>query len=541
MGSLPALLGALGGVTLAFGLLTLLMALFQPLMPMSWVFVNLGAGALLLAASAVTGFDALRARVRSGASRRRSAQGSNALLRAALALAILGMLAFLSTRYTHRFDWTEQRVNTLSEQSLELLAGLDADVQLTAFFKERDSVAVRDLLDRYAHASERLSVRFVDPNVRPDLVEAHALEGDELARGLILATTGGSDAGADGVRITQFSEFDVTNALAKLARPSARKVYFLVGHNERLIQAPADGAEAGGTGETPDGRGGFGRAAAALRKESIEVEPLLLATAEGVPDDADALVVAGPTRPFFDSEIEMLEVYLAGGGNVMVMIDPRARTNLYDRVRAWGAAFGDDVLVDPVSSLNRQPTAPLAGRYAEEHPIGRSLGRTVYPMARSVTAGATSGLAPVVFSGEHAWAERDVEGWVKTGRATLDDTDLAGPVSLLVAGRPAAVGAGAGRLVVVGDSSFGTNEFFTAFANRELLLNAVSWLVGDDAQIAVRPHVSRASSVALTAREFQAIQSLSLFVLPEGIALVGVLAWWSRRRRAAGAPGGAGA
>jgi ABC-type uncharacterized transport system involved in gliding motility auxiliary subunit len=538
MKALPALLGALGGVALSFGLLSALLALFQPLMPFGWVIANLATGTALILVSIALGFDALRERIGSGASRRRALHGTNVVLTAALSLAIIGMLSFLSTRYTHRFDWTEQRVNTLSGETLTLLDGLEDDLVLTAFFKERDSVDVRDLLDRYAHASARVEVRFVDPNVRPDLVEAHALAQEELAHGLILATRG-SGPSAASARIAKASEFDITNALAKLLRSEERKLYFLTGHNERIAVAPPpaeDADEGAQSPETADGRAGFGRAAEALGHAGFEVAALLLATEQEVPADADALVIAGPTRPFFESELAAVERYVERGGALLVMVDPRARTNLYEHLAAWGANVGDDVVVDPVLSLNRQPTAPVAERYAEEHGISRSLERTVFPMARSVTADPLSGLVPVVFTSETSWAERDLDAWIRTGRAMQGDEDLIGPVPIAVAGQPSTRERdAASRLVVIGDSSFATNEFFDAFGNRELLLNTTHWLAGEETQIAVRPNVARASSVELTAGQFQAIQYLSLFVLPEGVALAGVLTWWTRRRRAGSA------
>ncbi len=553
MAALPALLGALGAVAFSFGLLSLLMAVFQPLMPASLVFGNLTVGFVLLVVAGTWSLDSIRERVRSGGGRRRGAHATGSLLRLGLALAILAMLAFLSTRYSYRFDWTDQQINTLSESTRELLAGLEQDVTLTAFFREQDSISVRDLLDRYDHAGKRagsLEVRFVDPNVRPDLVEAHQLDAADLARGLILATSGDAS-----VQIVQFSESDIANALVKLTRESERKIYFVEGHNERLIEAPSSPeAEPAGSGglepvgdpaEGPaEGRGGFTRVAAALRNETYQVERLLLATAGEVPADADLLVIAGPTQPFFESELTLLERYLADGGALLVMIDPRAQTNLYDALARWGVAVGDDVIVDPLQSLSGQPTAPVAESHAADHPISRSLSRTVYPMARSVTllpeaaaagaAAADSGLREIVFSGETSWAERDVDGWIGGGRAELGDDDLAGPVPLVVAGRPLSASdaeATDARLVVIGDSSFATNEYLDAFSNRDLLLNSVSWLIGDVEHIAVRPNVSRSSSVRLTGRQFQAIQYFSLLVVPEGIALVGVLAWWSRRRR----------
>jgi ABC-type uncharacterized transport system involved in gliding motility auxiliary subunit len=48
--------------------------------------------------------------------------------------------------------------------------------------------------------------------------------------------------------------------------------------------------------------------------------------------------------------------------------------------------------------------------------------------------------------------------------------------------------------------------------------------------ISVRPGQPRASRLQLTTEQFMQIRYLSLFVLPELIAVVGVIAWWIRRR-----------
>lgn len=531
--NVPGLLGALGGVAFGFGLLSLLLAIFQPLMPASLVYGNLLVGFLLLVASATWGFDVLRERLQSTGGRRAGVQGASALAFAALGLVILGLLAFLSTRYTTRFDWTEQRVNTLSDQSLSLIEGLDEDVALTAFFRPQDSMLVRDLLDRYDESSSRLRVTFVDPNQRPDLIEAHGVDPSDLARGVMLVTRGD-----DSVTVRSFDESQITNALLKLTRQGGRKVYFVEGHNERRIGAadaplPQAGEEDPDV-ESPNGRAGFGRAAAALRNETHVVESLLLATSPDVPEDADVLVVAGPTRPFFDAERDALERYLARGGALLVLLDPRAQTNLTDDLSRWGAEVGDDVIVDPVMSVNRQPTAPVAETYGEGHPIGAQLSRTVFSMARSVVpAAGQEGLTPLVLTSASAWAEADLDEWIKTGRAMQGAEDLAGPLSLAVVGRPDVEiddPVREPRLVVFGDSNFGTNELIDVFSNRDLLLNSVNWLLGDVEQITIRPNVSRTSTVTLTAGQLQAVQYFSLFVLPEGIALAGVFAWWNRRR-----------
>ena len=84
---------------------------------------------------------------------------------------------------------------------------------------------------------------------------------------------------------------------------------------------------------------------------------------------------------------------------------------------------------------------------------------------------------------------------------------------------------------MVGDSDFASNEFVVRYGgNRDFFVNSVNWLLGDVESISIRPHQSRASRFVGSQEEVRAIQYLSLFVLPEAIAFLGVFAWWSRRK-----------
>ena len=83
-----------------------------------------------------------------------------------------------------------------------------------------------------------------------------------------------------------------------------------------------------------------------------------------------------------------------------------------------------------------------------------------------------------------------------------------------------------------GDADFASNEMIDAYLNRDLFVNSVNWLLGDVEAIAIRPNTSRASRFQPTAEEFERIRLLSLFVLPEALAVLGVFTWWSRRRTA---------
>ena len=53
--------------------------------------------------------------------------------------------------------------------------------------------------------------------------------------------------------------------------------------------------------------------------------------------------------------------------------------------------------------------------------------------------------------------------------------------------------------------------------------------MGDVEAISIRPTLSRASRFQLSTEQFMRIRTLSLFVLPEVLAVIGVFVWWSRR------------
>lgn len=535
MTGMAALLAGLGIVAIGFGVLSALMSLLQPYTDPLWVMGNLVVGMLLLGAGVVMSLESIRERIRSGGTRRAGKYGSSAILSAVLGILILGFLGYLSTRYSHRFDFSEAGVHTLAEQSTQLLESLEEDVSITAFFTVSEAPPVRDLLERYAHRSDRIHLRFVDPNAAPALVEEVGLSSGELARGVVRFSLESGEA----LSLSKFTEPDVTNALRKLVMSSGKKVYFLEGHNERTIKPRRAGA--GSFATDPDT---FGRAAEALRNETYEVESLLLATLAEVPEDASVVVVAGPTRPLLTAEIEALGRYVETGGSLFVAIDPRAQTNLFDLLLGWEVAFGEDVVVDQALAVFGQATTPLAGEYDGRHPITHLMREpTLFPMVRSVEPGSQADYSRIVRTGQESWAERDLDDWRESGRAEFGPNDLAGPVTIAIAGVPQILDAdgekvaNVGRIVVFGDSDFATNEYFDALLNRDLFINSVNWLVGDVDQISVRPNVSRASSFVMSKDEFRVIQYLSLFVLPEAIAIVGVIVWWLRRK----APGRSGA
>jgi ABC-type uncharacterized transport system involved in gliding motility auxiliary subunit len=531
------LLGGLGAVAVVFALISFVIQLLSGgglLLEQELAFsaANLVIGGVLLAIALGSNLERIRERMRTGEAKRAGRYGTSAILSTVLGIALLVMLAFLSTRYHHRWDWTEAKSHSLTDQTVKVLGGLEEPVRVTALYAQIAATEVKDLLERYEVAApEQFEVEYVDPQAQPGRLAELGIEGERLQGGLLHVALG-----PNSVDVEEPSEVALTQAIVKLTRQEVKKVYFLDGHNERVVE-----------GEKAAEGDGMAQAAEALRNENYTVETLLLAAKGDVPGDADVVIVAGPTRPLHESEHGALERYLARGGALLVMIDPRAGTDLGDDLAKWGVELGDDVIVDRVQGLFGRPTTPFAAEYGD-HEITRELGdATMFHVARSVLPAATAegALSPIVRTSDASWAERDMDRLLTRGEAEYNEgVDLQGPVSLAVAGTldlsgadgapPAEAGAEdaskTARLVVLGDSDFASNQLILEFRNRDLFVNSVNWLLGDVEAISVRPGQARASRLQLSGEQFLEIRYLALFVMPELIAILGVIAWWRRRR-----------
>jgi ABC-type uncharacterized transport system involved in gliding motility auxiliary subunit len=524
---LSSLLGALGGVSILFALASFFMAL-TGVTHLSWSIVHGVVGVVLLASGAAINLDALRERMSSGEARRASKHGSSAVLSTLLAIAIVGMAGFMANRYPKRFDWSEQQVHSLTDQTQKVLASLDDDVRVVGLFARTEVGGVKETLDRYSYVTERFVVDVVaDPNEQPDLLERFAIAPEQLGQGLLRLAYRD-----EVVTLDELSEEKITNAIVKLTRTGEKTVYFLEGHSERAIEGEAGAA-----------KDGYSRAAEALRNENYRVERLLLAATGAVPDDADVVIVAGPTRTLRAEESAALDEYLQGGGALMALVDPRANTDLVDKLAEWGVALGDNIVVDRAQALFGRATTPFASEYGA-HAITKDMRETtLFHVVRSVKQGegAQGSFTELVLTGPESWAESDLARFYEQGDAELGAEDLAGPVPVAVAGTvvfeaapedPADPAGPEARLAVFGDADFAANEFLGAYRNRDLFVNTVNWLLGDVEAISLRPNTSRASRFQLTTEQFQTIRLFSLLVLPEALAVLGVFTWWSRRQNA---------
>jgi ABC-type uncharacterized transport system involved in gliding motility auxiliary subunit len=504
-----------GLVFFGFGLVALLAGAH-----LGWIYGHFVLALGLWAYALATGFGELRRQLSGDAARRGARYGANTVVQAVASTVILAVLAFVTVQRPVRWDWTESQVHSLSGASRGVLDQIPEaqPVEVLAFFLPGTEAAAKQLLEQYTYHSKRIGFRVVDPNASPQLATRHQVN----TNGVLIVCGGPCDQAPGTARVSEANEQELTKAIRSVLS-TKKKVYFLAGHGE------ADPADAEVRGAA--------LAKQALEGENLEVAPLVLANQEKVPDDAAAVVIAGPSNTPFPRELEALDRYLRGGGSLLVLSDPIVEDGLEEQVKAWGITLGDDVIVDQQIQLFAGPQVgiePVVLSYGS-HPVTEKLrGQiTTFYLARSLAAAESgNGAVELASTGEQSWAESDVQRFVRESTVGRDDADRKGPIPIAMARTFAVEGAEQkreGRLVVVGDSDFSRNRYITSAANADLLLNMVNWLVGEEHFISIERKLPRASSVALTNEQFYNFRYLSLFVLPEALLVGGILVWWRRR------------
>ena len=371
-------------------------------------------------------------------------------------------------------------------------------------------------MQAYENASERLSVRQLRLDDAPPEAEAHAA----FEPALVACREGR----CEGVGYP--SEGSITTALLRLLTARTIRAYFLLGHGEIDLADESDD--------------GYGLVRDVLRDEGIEPRGWIGPSRRAVPEDADLVVVAAPERNLLPPEIEALQRYLEAGGRLLALVEPGIETNLHALLERWGFGLPEGIVADRATSPlleSPRPVTLVVQSFSADHPVTRPFSpRTMMllPTTRSVRAerkpAPEDRISEIVYSSPYAWIESDVPAALHGRPIQPDPDELQGREIPLAAAARYPRGDHEARILVIGDRDFARNRNLYSLYNRDLLLNAVHWLVEQDRRLALRDKFWTPRQDPLTPQETLTFFYFFAFALPEVLLLLGIHAWHRQRR-----------
>lgn len=434
-----------------------------------------------------------------------------------LFLAIIGLLAWLSHRYSFESDWTSTGRHTLSDTSITLLSRIEGPVQITAFAHKEVQPAIKEFINRYQKHKPDIALSFVNPDFYPDKTREMGItvEGE-----LVITYQGRSE------HVTNPGEETITNSLQRLLRSQEKKLVFLTGHGERQATGQANHD--------------YSLLTNYLATKGINIVSHNLTEQPAIPVDTAILIIAGPQIDYFDGEVDLIRKFLERGGNLLWLHDPGALYNLDELAQDLRIRFIDGVIVDPTTQVLgiSDPSFALVTRY-NEHPITRGFAlMTLFPRARGIQ-----------FIGQEEWTATPFlqtidRSWAESGimQGTIEydaDQDIPGPLAIGMALTRELPGkeptdeeqdSPQQRVVVLGDGDFLSSAYLGNQGNQDLGYNIINWLSHDDNFIAIPGRKSPDTELVMSETAWSLLGLFFLLGLPLLLLGGGIFVWVKRRK-----------
>lgn len=472
---------------------------------------------------------------------------ANVLFAGLLALLLLFFINALSARIYGRWDLSAARLYGLSDATVQLLDQVTDRIDVIVFFQRENSLFhdVDNLLREYQYRSPMLRVEYVDPDRSlaraEELARVHGVDAPNVVifyregRRRILEADDimeydfrGVREGVGPARARFRGEQAFSSAIHHVTQDEKPKLFFLSGHGERRI-------------DNFDPVVGYSSIARRLREQHIELETLVLGEVSDIPEEADALVIAGPTRRISQPELDLIHDYLERSGRVLMLLDAQTRTGLASVLERWGVMLGDDVVIDPARTLTGREV--FITDYGL-HPITAGIRglttifyspRSVSPLEEQVETTTDQADKPFVSvlasTSESSWAD------VNPDQMPLrfdPGMDRRGPIPIAVAVERGPVPGidvqiRSARMVIFGDSAFAANAALTG-GDEEFFLQAVNWLLDREQWLAIAPRDVDEIRLVMNRTQIRQLIVWVVGVFPGIAAGLGLLVWLRRRQ-----------
>ena len=454
--------------------------------------------------------------------------GGYSLAVTAVVLAIcvaVNVLAGLLPTSATRYDISAAKLYSVTSSTKAVLTGLTDDVTIYWIVQagQEDSV-IENLLGKYESLSSHITVEVKNPDVYPTFAAQYTSE--TVANNSLVVECGDrsryiayDDIYQQEVDYSTYSasysfdgEGQISSAIDYVTRDELPQVYRLTGHGEAdLSEVFSD----------------------QLTKDNIEVTDFSLLTENGVPEDADCVLLYAPESDIAEEEVTLLQDYVSGGGKLLVLAGPTQDgilPNLYSLLESYGVTAVDGIVVEsdsqyytfgypyilmPDMASSDVTDSLITEGYNAVMPI--SLGLTV--------SGSASGVTELLTTSDTAFSK--AAGYAMT-TVDKEDGDTDGPFTLAVE-----IAGGSGEMIWFASSLLVEDAYnsMSSGGNLDLVMNALSALIGEQESLSIRSKSLSYNYLTISESEASTIKTVMIGVIPLAFAAAGVYAVVKRRSK----------
>lgn len=433
-----------------------------------------------------------------------------------LVMFLLGLLNYVAFKFPWQKDISLLKLNTLTEQTKEVLKNVDEKITFKIFARKNEIALWLPILDLYRFENRHIEIEKINIELRPDLVGEYKIQNTST---LIIEFKGRRQ------QVAVRDELNVTNAIVRLTRLSDPVVYYIFGHGE----IDPNSNENDGIKVVLDG----------ARNSALDIRPLNLTSAQEIPFDAKAIVLWGPKSSLMDSEIAIIERFIARGGGLVVALDPdlnaRKFENLENVLKRLGFNYHHNLIYDRKNFVNGSKGAvPIASSFDPDHLLTKDFkGQVFFPLVSSVgvldeavekNEGIKYHELLMSNSAPESWGEIDRSEISKEAAFYTEGHDRKGPLSMVVS-----MESNKNRILLFGNSTFAMNNYIKFSSNMTFFLNSLSWVVGEDRLVSFNLPIIQSEQIFISENQLGAVFYFSVIFAPLILIIISITIY--RRRR----------
>jgi len=455
--------------------------------------------------------------------------GSYSLIITVIVLAILiavNILVYVLPKSLTQLDISSTKLYSITSNTKVVVNALEKDVTIYWIVQsDKEDDVIENLLDKYESLSEHIKVVKKNPDIYPTFAEQYTKESVQNNSLVVECGDRSRFISYDDIylydaNMSSYSydvSFDgegaITSAIDYVVNEDQPEIYVLEGHGEAELSESFREQ---------------------LEKENIELNTFSLLTADAVPEDADGILIYGPSSDISEEEKTLLAEYVSGGGKLMVLAGltkDGTLTNLYSILKDYGVDTVDGIVVDtdrghyafqaPYILLPDLNSSEITDPLIEENYYA------IMPVAQGLTIQDTESgrVTELLTTSEMSFSKTD--GYALSSYEK-EEGDIDGPFALAVS----VAAENGGQIVWFASSSF-LDEMYNAYssgANLDLAINAMSSIIGENEAVAIRSKSLNYNYLTISDSTASFLKTIMIAVFPLMYLGIGICVIIGRRR-----------
>lgn len=461
-----------------------------------------------------------------------------------IAVFLLINLVFIKLDITP-FDFTAEKLYTLSEESKEQIKNIEQNVTLYFFgYSEDDTTII--LAKQYQNINDKIKVQNINTQERPDLAAQYGVTtSSQLVavqssqRYKIIDASEMYTYDTSTYQTIDITEQKITNAILDVTIANKPQIYFLTGHGEYGI----------------DDSSAMEQLKVYIENDINDVNSLDLLTSE-MPETCDVLVIANPTSDFTDLETERILNYINQGGKIMWLQDPYILnasstnlpefTNVNKILSQYGISFSNGIVCEQDTSKMLAESPDIIVPEMTYNSIVKDL--YTDGMVALLDSGKINNVSeeemeklgvtasPFLKSTESSYYKENITSNI----ATKTDEDEEGSFILAEILTKKIDDNTESTLVAYSNAMFVTNHVIqlsgsigtpiTIRQNKDIVLNTVAYLSNREDTIRIRKDTGIVTFDAATEMESRIVLGI-IFIIPIVIIIAGIIVTIIRKRK----------